>query len=666
MRPSVKPKTSRFANPNHYIVLYIDGKPVPTAGYKMLTPAPQWPSFRFNISSAVKIVIFRKRLQRKDAVVAQYEGEGRDFLDRDKKYVLTDERGSQIDLRLSININLMSESPAEFINSVNDNVSRLQSFGPSETEQALGGLGLQLFQILQQIVPVIDESGDAHPVLKMIWTILSSAYKAVKNEMNHIPAVCDLAKSLQEILGVATIVPALARIQDTDDVITEIRRAALEGALLIAEYGGTALLADQLSDISDRITQCEKRCTDLGRKFRARGIHDVQMEENIEKWMDAPDTSINFNAARKKHQPGTGCWFLDGSAFTRWRDHPDILLWLQGGPGCGKTLLCLCAHLDSRGYFSASTIMEIIDFCNWKASTGYAYFFFDGRSAEAALLVHDNLLADRCDGIPMALAEMYLKCDMGSRQPPIEMLETTVVDILDTFNNVYIIIDSLDECSERKEVIQWIQSIASRASGKLHMAVSSRPVPEIVQGLRVLSQLEEICISSHQNKSDIHSYLNARLSQADANEWEAQKDEIRETLESGADGMFHWVALQADRLIKSASPRELENHLNSLPRDLNETYSRILSESSDPGNLKKLLQWLAYSRRAMTVGEIAEVAVIDFGDDGLGLPYYEAGRKFKDFNYVLSLGLLTEVEVYNRQTAGDRSLSPKLTSELAR
>lgn len=54
----------------------------------------------------------------------------------------------------------MSESPAEFINSVNDNVSRLQSFGPSETEQALGGLGLQLFQILQQIVPVIDESGD--------------------------------------------------------------------------------------------------------------------------------------------------------------------------------------------------------------------------------------------------------------------------------------------------------------------------------------------------------------------------------------------------------------------------------------------------------------------------------------------------------------------------
>ncbi|KZP04525.1 hypothetical protein FIBSPDRAFT_398342 [Athelia psychrophila] len=377
---------------------------------------------------------------------------------------------------------------------------------------------------------------------------------------------------------------------------------------------------------------------------RVQGIQDVQMEEKIEKWMDAPDTSPNFNAARKKHTPDTGSWFLDGSAFKRWKEHPEILLWLHGGPGCGKTVLC------------AAAIQEVIDFCDSTSSTGYASFFFDGRSAETALLVHEKLvrsimmqLSCRCDGVPVALAEMYRKCNKGSRQPSIKLLEATLLHILDSFDNVYIVIDSLDECSERQEIVQWIQSIASRASGKLHMVVSSRPEPEIMQGLRELSQLEEICISGHHTESDIHSYLNTRLSHRDAAKWtKAQKDMIREALMDGAGGMFRWVALQADHLIKCASPRDLRKQLKSLPRDLDEIYARTLSESPDPGNLKRILQWLAYSTRAMATEEIAEVAVVDFGDDDSGLlPVYDADRRFADPDHVFSLcyGLVTETQV---------------------
>ncbi|KZP04521.1 hypothetical protein FIBSPDRAFT_398294 [Athelia psychrophila] len=394
---------------------------------------------------------------------------------------------------------------------------------------------------------------------------------------------------------------------------------------------------------------------------RVQGIQDVQMEEKIEKWMDALDTSPNFNAARKKHTPDTGSWFLDGSAFKRWKENPDVLLWLHGGPGAGKTVLC------------ASVIKAIIDFCDSKASTGYAYFFFDGTSAEAAHLVHDKLvrsiimqLAHRCDGIPAALAEMYRKYDKGSRQPPSEILAATLDDILDCFDDVYIVIDSLDECSERKDLLEWIQSISSRASGKLHMVVSSRPEPEIMQGLRALSQLEDIRISGHEIESDIHSYLNTRLSQHDAAKWtNTQKDMIGEALLDGADGMFRWVALQADHLIKCASPRDLRKQLKSLPRDLNEVYARTLSESPDPGNLKRILQWLAYSTRAMTVDEIADVAVVDFGDDGSGLPVYDADRRFADPDHVFSLcyGLVTEVEANIEPYSWN---TPILKSALAR
>ncbi|KZP10823.1 hypothetical protein FIBSPDRAFT_872279 [Athelia psychrophila] len=243
---------------------------------------------------------------------------------------------------------------------------------------------------------------------------------------------------------------------------------------------------------------------------------------------------------------------------------------------------------------------------------------------------------------------MYAKYDKGSRQPPIDVLEATLLRIITSFDDVFIVIDSLDECSEREEVVQWIHSVASSASGKLHMVVSSRPEPGIMQGLRLLSQLEEVSISGHQIESDIQSYLNTRLSQRDAAKWTStQKEMIGAALMDGADGMFRWVALQADHLIKSASPRELAKQLKSLPRDLNESYSRTLAESPDPGNLKRLLQWLAYSRRVMTIKEIAEVAVIDFGGDDSGLPVYGADRRFADPDHVLSLcyGLVTEVEV---------------------
>ncbi|KZP12258.1 hypothetical protein FIBSPDRAFT_870437 [Athelia psychrophila] len=102
------------------------------------------------------------------------------------------------------------------------------------------------------------------------------------------------------------------------------------------------------------------------------------MEEKIEKWMDAPDTSPNFNAARKNIHQTPGSWFLDGSAFKRWKENTDILLWLHDDPGCGKTILC------------ASVIKAIIDFCDWKASIGYAAFFSMGQASKLRIRYTTN------------------------------------------------------------------------------------------------------------------------------------------------------------------------------------------------------------------------------------------------------------------------------------
>ncbi|KAF5348188.1 hypothetical protein D9758_014652 [Tetrapyrgos nigripes] len=58
----------------------------------------------------------------------------------------------------------------------------------------------------------------------------------------------------------------------------------------------------------------------------------------IQSWIDAPNPSINFNAAYDKMTKGTGEWLLNDSRLIQWKESGG-LLWLQGKAGSGKTFL---------------------------------------------------------------------------------------------------------------------------------------------------------------------------------------------------------------------------------------------------------------------------------------------------------------------------------------
>lgn len=59
---------------------------------------------------------------------------------------------------------------------------------------------------------------------------------------------------------------------------------------------------------------------------------------------------------------------------------------------------------------------------------------------------------------------------------------------------------------------------------------------------------------------------------------------------------------------------ELNSTLSSLPRTLNETYERILVniDGKDRGRAHRILQWLSFSTRPLSLEEAAEVLSIDF------------------------------------------------------
>ncbi|KAF7975223.1 hypothetical protein HWV62_10176 [Athelia sp. TMB] len=364
-------------------------------------------------------------------------------------------------------------------------------------------------------------------------------------------------------------------------------------------------------------------------------------ESKIHEWMKAPDTSPSYNAARKKHQSGTGSWFLDGEQFRDWKKRPGSTIWLYGGPGCGKTILC------------SSAIDNVINHCKAEPSNRrYAYVFFDGTKAQSEALDYDKLirsiitqLSDRCgDDMPTALVELYHACDDGRRQPLESQLESTLSRILETDGSTYIVVDSLDECVEKDDLLRWIQSMTSMTSGKLHVMLTSRPEPEIKRGLSCLSGCQKVDIIKQSVAIDIDTYIDAEL--AKMHKWNkpGEKVAIKDALVDGSDGMFRWVTLQIDDMKKCKSKADLLRQLKSLPKGLNGAYARIFERSESPKALTTLVHWLAYAESPMTVEQLAHVVAVNLDDDDG--PSYHPDEVYEDAAEVFAVcyGLVTEIE----------------------
>jgi len=197
-------------------------------------------------------------------------------------------------------------------------------------------------------------------------------------------------------------------------------------------------------------------------------IVDEDKKKRILNWLNAPDPSNNYTAAREKHCEGTGSWFLDDATFDKWKKEAGPPLILYGMPGCGKTVLC-------------STIIKAVqDHCSQPGSNStYAYFFFDGRNSQDEFQLHRNFilslikqLTSQHSSIPTSLEQLYGK---GNTHPVQREFEHVLQAILDEFADTFIIVDSLDECAEPGLFSKWIIDLMAWESEKLHFIATSRP-----------------------------------------------------------------------------------------------------------------------------------------------------------------------------------------------
>ena len=221
--------------------------------------------------------------------------------------------------------------------------------------------------------------------------------------------------------------------------------------------------------------------------------------------------------------------------FADWKAQPDSLLWLHGIPGCGKTIL------------SCTIVEDVLHHCDHNPTQAVVYFYFDFNDLEKQQ--HEKMICSlitqlsiQSASTPQSLESLFSSKMNGKQQPVAGELLMTLQQIIQEFDETFIILDALDECKERQELLTDIDEIAGWKNEKLHMLATSRRENDIEESLEPLvNDQEKICIQSALVNDDIRAYILERLrSDRRLRRWQKKpqvQQEIERTLMDKADGM---------------------------------------------------------------------------------------------------------------------------------
>lgn len=178
----------------------------------------------------------------------------------------------------------------------------------------------------------------------------------------------------------------------------------------------------------------------------------------------------------KKRQAETGLWFLESEQYVKWETGIASPIWLYGIPGCGKTIL------------SSTVIRRVLQHCDDDPGKVVAYFYFDfndvqKQNSELMLRSLISQLSQQCVKISAGLDTLFSSCESGQRQPSLDALLEAMQKLIQEFPQSYIILDALDECTDRAELMSIVETIAGWQLQKLRLLVTSRRERDIETSL---------------------------------------------------------------------------------------------------------------------------------------------------------------------------------------
>ena len=377
---------------------------------------------------------------------------------------------------------------------------------------------LEIFQCLEKTLLDRNFQADERSLIKSIETSIENCDELIQELQDECRKFSKTSKGIKAAVRVAghraTYPFRQSTLQKLDEDIGEIR-AKLSFTLEILQLKDTQRIQDDVAEI--------KALLEL--------VKTSQISLDLRDWLNAPDATVDHNAACAKKHPGTGLWLIKSLEFSRWLTEGNSIMWLSGFAGSGKSVLC------------STAIQFTLRHRRSDPSVGIAFFYFtfndESKQDESSML--RALLLQLSNQLQDGYADLTRLHDLyKSGIPPWPLLVEHLRRLIQRFHHVYILLDALDENprnGSREDVLNVLETMRNWDVQCLHLFVTSRDEPNIRESLD-LSFTQRVVMQNAGIDKDIADFISSRLNEdRRLRKFLPYRDKIHKTLVKGAKGV---------------------------------------------------------------------------------------------------------------------------------
>jgi hypothetical protein len=338
-------------------------------------------------------------------------------------------------------------------------------------------------------------------------------------------------------------------------------------------------------------------------------LHQQKLATNLRilKFCSKYNHEITWKQTRKV---GNATLFSQAAEYREWKSQAKSCTLLYTGKlGSGKSVLL-------------ANIVDDLHIHVQSKNAAVAYFFCRHDIPESlnARTVIGSLARQVLRTIP-DLAVVAELCDQTSSAPDFDEILNLLRRALPPDYKAYFVLDGLDECDklERDTLVQQLKKLQEILA--LLLCASFRVEPNNALELDSARFIAARMTSIPDDNPDIEAFIEAELERC----LECRKLvignpalilEIQDSLLKGSKGMFLWVALQIHSLCAMKTDQAIRDALADLPKDLSDTFSRILRRSEGLGKSyqRQILQLVLVAYQPLTGAELREALSVVPGD----------------------------------------------------
>lgn len=326
--------------------------------------------------------------------------------------------------------------------------------------------------------------------------------------------------------------------------------------------------------------------------------------QKIREWLAPTAYDLPSGEFRKHlatHMAGTGSWITSDQTYETWiKGTEDGLLWIQGVPGSGKSVVA-ASLIEQLRHIEPNCVV--------------LFFFFrqiiDANHKPQALLrdwMHQIL--DTSPVLQHKLAG-YIEQRRSMDQMGMDDLWSDLrMAFSASSSKIFCIVDALDEMDQGYDTfITTLGRLGRWRPEKVKVLMTSRPVPKLEPPLRVVAP-KRLRLQADEVDRDIATFVYHSLEKSSIPKDDWHK--VTSAVPGRANGIFLYAKLAMDAFLEDGA--HLDTVLSQLPEDLNVLYTKLLEEHAKRSTVSSetqrlILQSVTHARRPLRLLELAEMVL---------------------------------------------------------